>query len=56
MKPKWDGYRAVVIRGGGAARIWSRQRNDLTERFRDIGFPNGRPSAIQASPPAVVAG
>jgi ATP-dependent DNA ligase len=25
-----------VARGGGTARIWSRQRNDLTDRFRDI--------------------
>ena len=33
---KWDGYRAVVIRCGGTARIWSRQRNNLTDRFRDI--------------------
>src|SRR5207253_3132135 len=28
--------RAVVIRSGGTARIWSRQRNDLTDGFRDI--------------------
>jgi hypothetical protein len=25
-----------VIRSGGTARIWSRQRNDLTDGFRDI--------------------
>lgn len=35
-EPKWDGYRAVVVRRGREARIWSRQRKDLTDRFPDI--------------------
>ena len=35
-EPKRDGSRAVLTRGGGTARLWSRQRNDLTDGFRDI--------------------
>ena len=35
-EPKWDGFRASILRGGDTARIWSRQRKDLTDRFPDI--------------------
>lgn len=35
-EPKWDGYRAIISRRGDEARIWSRQRKDLTDRFPDI--------------------
>jgi ATP-dependent DNA ligase len=35
-EPKFDGYRAVVVRRGDTATIWSRQRKDLTDRFPDI--------------------
>jgi ATP-dependent DNA ligase len=35
-EPKLDGYRGVIIRSDGRARIWSRNRRDLTDRFPDI--------------------
>ncbi|MBB5840208.1 ATP-dependent DNA ligase [Kribbella italica] len=35
-EPKFDGYRAVVVRSEAGARIWSRQRHDLSDRFPDI--------------------
>jgi ATP-dependent DNA ligase len=35
-EPKWDGYRAGIVRRGDDARIWSRQRVDLTDRFPDV--------------------
>jgi ATP-dependent DNA ligase len=38
-----------VIRGGGTARIWSRQRNDLTDGFRDIAA-----AAVSQLPDGVV--
>jgi ATP-dependent DNA ligase len=38
-----------VIRTGGTARIWSRQRNDLTDRFRDIAI-----AAVSQLPDGVV--
>jgi ATP-dependent DNA ligase len=38
-----------VIRTGGAARIWSRQRNDLTDGFRDIAA-----AAVSQLPDGVV--
>jgi ATP-dependent DNA ligase len=49
IEPKWDGFRAVVIRSGGTARIWSRQRNDLTDGFRDIAA-----AAVSQLPDGVV--
>jgi ATP-dependent DNA ligase len=49
IEPKWDGYRAVVIRTGGTARIWSRQRNNLTDGFRDIAA-----AAVSQVPDGVV--
>jgi ATP-dependent DNA ligase len=36
FEPKWDGYRAVIVRQGDEARLWSRQRKDLTDRFAGI--------------------
>jgi ATP-dependent DNA ligase len=33
---KWDGFRAAIVRRGDSARIWSRQRKDLTAQFPDI--------------------
>ncbi|WP_346280153.1 hypothetical protein [Pseudonocardia sp.] len=38
-----------MIRTGGAARIWSRQRNDLTDGFRDIAA-----AAVSQLPDGVV--
>lgn len=39
-EPKWDGYRACIVRAGptgdGAAGIWSRQGKDLTSQFPDV--------------------
>lgn len=35
-EPKWDGYRLTIVRSGAETRLWSRQRNDLTDRFPDI--------------------
>ena len=49
IEPKWDGFRAVVIRSGGTVRIWSRQRNDLTDGFRDIAA-----AAVSQLPDGVV--
>jgi ATP-dependent DNA ligase len=36
FEPKWDGYRAVIVRHADGARVWSRQGNDLTDRFPEI--------------------
>lgn len=36
MEPKWDGYRISVVRSSAGAKLWSRQRNDLTDRFPDV--------------------
>src|SRR4051794_22660265 len=33
---KWDGYRLVVVHDGARVRLWSRNGNDLTDRFRDV--------------------
>jgi ATP-dependent DNA ligase len=49
IEPKWDGFRAVVICSGGTVRIWSRQRNDLTDGFRDIAA-----AAVSQLPDGVV--
>ncbi|HWD83249.1 MAG TPA: ATP-dependent DNA ligase [Kribbella sp.] len=35
-EPKWDGFRAVIVRSGDTARLWSRQRKELTDRFPDV--------------------
>ncbi|WP_344222347.1 ATP-dependent DNA ligase [Kribbella sancticallisti] len=35
-EPKWDGFRAILIRQGETARIWSRQGKELTHRFPGI--------------------
>ncbi len=37
FEPKWDGYRAIVTLRAGQATLTSRNGNDLTERFREIG-------------------
>jgi bifunctional non-homologous end joining protein LigD len=37
FEPKWDGYRAIVTLRGGQATLTSRNGNDLTERFREVG-------------------
>jgi ATP-dependent DNA ligase len=41
-EPKWDGFRASILRRGDTARIWSRQRKDLTDRFPDIAAAAAR--------------
>ncbi|MFC6156121.1 ATP-dependent DNA ligase [Kribbella jiaozuonensis] len=33
---KWDGYRVAIVRRGQAARLWTRNRSDITDRFPDI--------------------
>lgn len=48
-EPKWDGYRAVIVRQGDTARIWSKQSNDLTDRFPDVAA-----AALQQLPAGVV--
>ncbi|WP_433169927.1 ATP-dependent DNA ligase [Kribbella sp. CA-247076] len=35
-EPKFDGFRACIVRRGDGARIWSRQRKELTDRFPDV--------------------
>lgn len=34
-EPKWDG-RVAVVRRGSTARLWTRNRNDISDRFPDI--------------------
>lgn len=33
---KWDGYRGVIVRRPQDARLWSRQRNDMTTQFPEL--------------------
>ncbi|MEU0093901.1 ATP-dependent DNA ligase [Kribbella sp. NPDC006257] len=33
---KWDGYRVVTVRHGASARLWTRNKNDISDRFPDI--------------------
>ncbi len=33
---KWDGYRAIVRRDATGCRLWSRNRNDLTDQFPEL--------------------
>jgi hypothetical protein len=35
---KFDGYRALAIRGGNQTRILSRNRKDLGKKFTQVGF------------------
>jgi len=42
FEPKWDGYRAVIVRQGDAARLWSRQGKSLTDRLRDVAAAAAR--------------
>jgi len=42
FEPKWDGYRAIIVRHGDGARLWSRQGKDLTDRFRDVAAAAAR--------------
>lgn len=35
-EPKWDGWRAVVVRDGDAVRVWSRHATELTAYFPEI--------------------
>ncbi|GAB3201803.1 ATP-dependent DNA ligase [Nocardioides hungaricus] len=35
-EPKWDGYRAILERGSGGCRVWSRTGADLTGGFPDV--------------------
>jgi ATP-dependent DNA ligase len=48
-EPKWDGYRLVVVRTGGATRVWSKQGRDLTDRFPDVVA-----AAVAQVPPGTV--
>ena len=48
-EPKWDGYRLVVVRTGGATRVWSRQGRDLSSRFPDVVA-----AAVAQVPPGTV--
>ena len=44
---KWDGYRGVVVRDAAGARLWSRQRNEMSAQFPELvaaaaaAFPSG---------------
>ncbi|HEY3006050.1 MAG TPA: ATP-dependent DNA ligase [Kribbellaceae bacterium] len=42
FEPKWDGYRAVIVRADERAVLWSRQGTDLTDRFPDIAAAASR--------------
>jgi ATP-dependent DNA ligase len=42
FEPKWDGYRAVIVRQSETTRLWSRQGKDLTDRFSDIAAAAAR--------------
>lgn len=33
---KWDGYRGAIVRRPQDARLWSRQRNDMTTQFPEL--------------------
>lgn len=35
-EPKWDGFRCALVRDASGTRMWSRQGNDLTDRFPDV--------------------
>ncbi|MGZ0153747.1 ATP-dependent DNA ligase (plasmid) [Kribbella sp. WER1] len=48
-EPKWDGFRAVLVRTGDEARLWSRNGNDLTTSFTDVAA-----AAVQQVPEGVV--
>ncbi|PFG44879.1 ATP dependent DNA ligase-like protein [Georgenia soli] len=48
-EPKWDGYRASVVRDGDSTVLWSRQRKDLTRYFPDLYA-----AAATAVPPGCV--
>jgi ATP-dependent DNA ligase len=51
-EPKWDGYRLVVVRNGPDVSLWSRNGNDLTDRFPDIAAA----TATQVPPGTVLDG
>jgi ATP-dependent DNA ligase len=36
FEPKFDGYRVVIVRRGEEARLWTRNRHDITDRFPDV--------------------
>jgi ATP-dependent DNA ligase len=46
---KWDGYRVAIVRRGDRARLWTRNRHDITDRFPDIAT-----AAVRQLPDAVV--
>jgi ATP-dependent DNA ligase len=48
-EPKWDGFRIAAVVTAAGARLWSRQRKDLTE-----GFPELRDAAAAQIPPGFV--
>lgn len=45
---KWDGYRGTIVRDADGARLWSRQRNDLSAQFPELI------AAAAALPPGTV--
>jgi ATP-dependent DNA ligase len=51
-EPKWDGYRACIVRTDAEARIWSRQGKDLAAQFPDVA----RAADQQLDPGVVVDG
>ncbi|MFG1626231.1 ATP-dependent DNA ligase [Kribbella sp. NPDC049227] len=46
---KWDGYRVAIVRRGDQARLWTRNRHDISDRFPDIVT-----AAIQQLPAGLV--
>src|SRR3954454_3546230 len=47
-EPKFDGYRAIVLKDGAAVRILSRKGNDLTGGFPSVATAVARLSARQS--------
>ena len=46
---KWDGYRVAIVRSGDGARLWTRNRHDISDRFPDIVI-----AAVRQLPDGVV--
>jgi len=48
-EPKFDGYRAIVLKDGAAVRILSRKGNDLTSDFPSVATAVGKLGARQSA-------
>ncbi|MGY4771216.1 ATP-dependent DNA ligase [Kribbella sp. CWNU-51] len=36
LRGEWDGYRGAIVRSGDRARLWTRNRHEISDRFPDI--------------------